>query len=94
MTIHQFNTLKWIINQGWIYEADIRKCHQGNIASLAKHKWIVNTGRNKIKATEEGIRIFDINKYRLIRKHEADPTKRVMMLLHLGKILQMKRRAA
>lgn len=93
MTIHQFNTLKWIINEGWIHADDIRKCHQGNIASLAKHKWITNTGR-KIIVTDEGLRLYDTNKYRLQRKRESDPTARVMRLLHLGKILEMKRKAA
>ena len=93
MTIHQFNTLKWIYSSGYITLEQLKKCHQGNIGSLAKNRWIEANGKH-IQVTDHGIYTMDRYRHRLQRKHMAALTHRVSNLLHLGKILQMKKAAA
>jgi hypothetical protein len=93
MTIHQFNTLKWIYQTGYITVDQLKKCHQGNIGSLAKNRWIESQGK-RVQVTDHGINTMERYRHRLQRKHAAALTRRVSNLLHLGKILQMKKAAA
>jgi hypothetical protein len=90
VTIHQFNTLKWIYNEGGISENAVRKCHQGNIGSLAKKKWIEHAGRY-VLVTALGIEMMEKYRHRLTRKHASDPTDRVKRLLHLSRVIQMRK---
>jgi hypothetical protein len=89
MTIHQFNTMKWIISEGYVTIKQLEKCHQGNIGSLAKHKFIEQYNK-RVSATDSGIKEVERYRYRLQRKHSAQITERVGRLLHLGKILYMR----
>jgi len=92
MTHHQYGTLKYLLNNSVYANANARKLSMVTFGSLAQRGWITHH-EGLIVLTEAGMQAYyDFHNAKAnYRKNEKDLSEHVRSLLHIGKLLTMKK---
>lgn len=93
MTNHQYGTMKYLLHNNVYIQQSARSLSMVTFGSLAQRGWIkVNSG-GIITLTDEGMEAYNAY-YQAkanFRKVEKDISEHVRSLLHVGKLLSMKK---
>ena len=92
MTYHQYGTLKHIVYNNVYVQQSARKLHGTTFWSLAKRGWITHND-GLLVLTEKGLEAYNSYSHAKanFRKVEKDLTDNVKSLLHLGRLLTMRK---
>jgi len=92
MTHHQYGTLKYLLSNNVYVNQKARSLSMITFGSLAKRGWI-NHHNGLIIVTEAGLQVYNEyhNAKANYRKIEKDISEHVRSLLHIGKLLTIKK---
>lgn len=93
MTNHQYGTLKYLLAQNVYIQQSAKKLSMVTFGSLAQRGWIKVNHGGCITLTEEGLAAYSAyhDAKANFRKVEKDISEHVRSLLHVGKLLSMKK---